>query len=290
MDAASSLMYGHHWTGRPTLEGDLENFRNNGLSDGFDNTKKLHAHQPTIEVSEEMLHIILTMVMDMVGEAFFNAYYRSGVGNPEGPEVNGKTITISDLYAIFNAWQIVRHIPNAGRIVEIGPGYGALAALLRDIYPDTEIILVDLPEHRPVTEYYLENTVGMDGISISTDLPEGTDVVIALRCMMEMPMPEVERYIEWIQASASWFYLINRYMKRNVTKWYPFDDFWRPVVSRNDYISGVMHEFLLERTDQPDDTLRNQLETLPPFFSGESAAIWMTGKLVQQDGTFRNGH
>lgn len=278
------MMYGPHWTGRPTLEGDLENFRNNGLSNGFDDTKRLKPDQPKTDVPEEALKGILAMYLSMVGEDFFNAYYQSGVGNPEGPEVLGKIITYSDLHALFNAWQIGRHIPDVSQIVEIGPGFGALAALLRKIYPRAQITLIDLPEHKPVVEYYLKETVGLEGVSITTDLPEGADLVIALRCMMEMPPSEVERYIDWMQDNdVPWFYLINRYLKQNLTKHYPFDDYWLPVVNRNDYITGTIHELLLQRTTEPSDILKNQLETLPPFIHDNRVAIWMVGKMTMME-------
>ena len=280
-------MYGDHWTGRPTLEGDLENFRNNGLSDGFDGLKRLHPNQPPCDIDETTLKGLLAMFVSMVGKEFFQAHYRCGVGNPVGPEVRGYTLTYSDLHAVFNAWQISRHIPDPDRIVEIGPGYGALTAILRGLYPKAELVLIDLPEHRAVLEYYLDETVGLDNITITTDLPGGADVVIALRCMMEMPASEVERYIYWMQRNdVSWFYLINRYMKKNITKWYPFDHYWLPVVNRNDYITGMLHEFLLERTVDPTNILHDQMETLPPFIHDDEAwgdlraAIWMKGQMT----------
>jgi len=280
-------MYGDHWTGRPTLEGDLENFRNNGLSRGFDDIKRLHPgkkngpNPPEVTVPQSSLEGIMAMCVSMMGKKYFEAFYRCGVGNPVGPEILGETITYSDLMAVFNAWQINRHIPDPDRIVEIGPGFGALAAILRSIYPKAEIVLIDLPEHTPITEYYLEETVGLENITITTELPDGADVVIALRCMMEMPMSEVERYIDWIQKNeVSWFYLVNRYMKKNITKLYPFDHYWLPVVSRVDYITGVIHEFLLERMVNPMSILNNQLETLPPFIHNEKFAVGMDGRMT----------
>jgi hypothetical protein len=245
MDAASRIMHGPHWTERPALEGDLANFRNNGLSRGFDGIQRLHPGEkdgpnpPENATPKSALEAMVAMNVSMMGKEYFLDHYRCGVGNPDGPKVMDETMTYSDLMAVFNAWQINRHIPDPDRIVEIGPGYGALAAILRGIYPFAEIVLIDLPEHRAVTEYYLEETVGLDNITITTELPDGADLVIAARCMMEMPMSEVTRYLEWIQKNdVSWFYLVNRYMKKNVTKWYPFDHRWLPVVSRVDYIHG----------------------------------------------------
>lgn len=272
-------MHGAHWKERPRLEGDLSNFRNNGLSNGFDNTRRLHPDQPPTEVSDDVLRGMLNMYLSMVGLEFFLEYYQSGVGNPEGPKFQGKTVTNSDLHALYNAWIIARHIADPERIVEIGPGYGALAATLRRLYPNAEIVLVDLPEHRPVTEYYLEETVGLKNITITTELPDTADLVIALRCMMEMPPEEVEKYIDWVQGNdVSWFYLINRYLKQNVTKFYPFDDHWLPVISRNDYLTGMLHEFLLKRMAYPSDMLQSQLETLPPYIY-ENSLTWMKGSL-----------
>jgi hypothetical protein len=274
-------MYGPHWKGRPTLEGDLENFRNNGLSKGFDNTLRLNTDDPPTDVPEIVVKATLGMYVSMMGEKFFDTYYRCGVGNPGGITERGKTITLSDLHAVYNAWQLIRHIPEADTIVEIGPGYGALAAILRELYPDAEIVLVDLPEHRPVTEHYLSETVGLDNITFTTELPPRADIAIALRCMMEMPPSEINKYFDWIQnEDVEWFYLINRYFKCNVTKWYPFDNYWTPMISRNDYLTGVLHEFLLKRSTKPSDVLKNQLETLPPYIYGEDGIVWMKGTMT----------
>lgn len=277
-------MHGEHWRPRPMIDGDLANFRNNGLSRGFDDVLDRRPSAPVRKVSDDFLTAFYAIHRSFIDASFFQKYYCNGVGNPEGPTIDGYLLTLSDLHAIYNAWTLWRTIAPPKRIVEIGPGFGALAAILRQVYPDTELILIDLPEHQKVLTYYLEQTVGTDNITITSDIPESADVVIALRCFMEMPMDEVCRYLEWIQSSGvHWFYLINRYIKKNVLKEYPFDDRWLPFVSRNDFSTGQIHEFLLARTEDDAGMLRKQLDILPPFYfarGDEEMMVTFKGQLT----------
>ncbi len=281
-ETESSLMHGDHWKPRSIIDGDLANFRKNGLSRGFDNCSRLDPKKTSQVLSENLLLAIYSMYCSMMGKDFFDKYYISGVGNPDGPTVDGHILTISDLHAIYNAWTLWIHVDNPNRIVEIGPGFGALASILRRLYPDAELVLVDLPEHKKILEFYLNKTVGMDGITITTELPDGADIVVALRCLMEMPDNEVNKYIGWAQENdVSWFYLINRYIKKNIMKFYPFDNKWVPFVSKIDYITGQLHEFLLSRVKEEIDLFSNQLMMLPPYHFGDSVVGFkggMTGK------------
>jgi hypothetical protein len=276
--AESSVMHGEHWRKRPVLDGDLENFRNNGLAAGFDNALRLHEDAPEVIISEGLLHVLYATFRSVMGEEFFDTYYTSGVGNPEGPMVQGYCLTLSDLYAVRNAWQLARFIDSPKRIVEVGPGYGALAAILRRLYPDAEIVLVDLPEHHKVLEYYLSE-MEVD-VEVTTELPDGADVFIALRCLMEMPPDEVRKYLHWAQETdVHWCYIVNRYLKCNVLKYYPFDRRWQPIISANDYVTGQIHELLLERDEEESDLLQATLDCLPPYNMDGNMMIWFKGEM-----------
>lgn len=288
MEAQSSVMHGDHWKPIPKIDGDFANFRNNGMSRGFDGIQPVDPTKPLDKMPDKSLMITYGMYASMMGGDFFDKYYDNRVGNPEGPEVDGRILTQSDLLSIYDAWAISQHVHNIGHIVEIGPGFGALSGILKKIYPNAKLTLVDLPEHEPVTRYYLENTVGMENIEITSELPDSADLVIAIRCLMEMPTNEVAKYIDWIQKSdVSWFYFVNRYFKKNVTKWYPFDNKWLPVINRSDYITGQLHEFLLKRTEEESNILKHLLDTIPPFVMPNSEIIaWWKG-IIQVTGNVR---
>lgn len=264
-------MHGKHWRPRPVPEdADLANFRNNGISDGFDgyswvgNNGKKVCKQEGVELAYKLIHSI-------VGEGFFNEYYPQGPGNPVKVEVDGREITSSDVTAVYNAWQLGRWFAPPAHIVEIGPGYGALTHILRRMYPLARFTLVDLPERHPVLEYYLGETIGLHDIEITTELPEDADVVVALRCLMEMPNEEIKRYFDWLQkeSGASYFYLINRYFKYHALKSYPFDKHWIPLVNQTEIPFRKMHELLLQRVEDESLLLDMILETLPPYVVGD---------------------
>lgn len=257
-------MYGKHWAGRTLSNDDLRNFRRNGSTDGLDGSRYVEEGQGSITKGSEFLY---HCVLSLCGQQFIDKYYRCGVGNPDAVEHMGKQLTISDVMAIYNAWQLSRFLDEPKHIVEIGPGYGALSSILKSMYPDARITLVDLPEHHAFQRYYMEETVGLDGVTVTTELPLDADVVIALRCMMEMPDKEVSRYLSWLQsiASVKIFYLISRYLKYTILKEYPFDDDWAALISQATFIQANMHEFLLMRLPEHAGMFRSQLNSLPPY-------------------------
>lgn len=263
-------MYGQHWRPRP-VDGDLSNFRNNGISRGFDGYSWVSHDGQIRELHEDGVILSYDIVKTIVGAEFFKEFYFSGPGNPPFVERDGFRLTSSDIIAIYNAWQLARWFPAPAHLVEIGPGYGALTAILRRIYPDTHITLVDLPERHAVLNYYLTETVGRNSIDITSDLPETADVVVALRCLMEMPVSEINRYFDWVQnkSGADYFYLINRYLKYTQLKAFPFDNYWIPLVNQMDIPARKMHELMLQRTPEDNLLLKMTLETLPPYIAGE---------------------
>jgi len=260
----SGMMYGKHWPGRELAHDDLLNFRRNGSTDGLDGNRYVEEGVGTITKGSEFLY---NCVLSLCGQQFIDKYYRCGVGNPDTVACMGKQLTISDVMAIYNAWQLSRFLDEPKHIVEIGPGYGALSSILKSMYPDARITLVDLPEHHSFQRYYMEETVGLDGVTVTTELPPDADVVIALRCMMEMTYKEVSRYLSWLQsiASVKIFYLISRYLKTTILKEYPFDDDWAALISQTTFIQANMHEFLLMRLFEESGMFRAQLKSLPPY-------------------------
>lgn len=61
-------------------------------------------------------------------------------------------------------------------ILEIGPGFGMLAYILKNYFPNARIVLVDLPESLTISAWYLENT--LPGVR-SLYLPSGQGAVVA---------------------------------------------------------------------------------------------------------------
>lgn len=259
-------MYGDHWRGRSIPESDLVNFRRNGMSAGLDGLTR--RDQPIDEkcAFPGRAKLELIQLLNTAGIEFAKELIDVGVGNPYYAKAAGIKVTQSDIEACFNAWRVSQFC-EPKHIVEIGAGFGALAVMLRKLYPSARITIVDLPEHKTFQEYYIEKVVGMEGIEITTELPDDADTVIALRCFMEMPRAEVDRYFTWLQGltSIKHLYLINRYIKRNVLKMYPFDNNWRILLSQTFWPSAEIHELMLGRTEHSSDVVHKALQALPPF-------------------------
>ena len=262
-------MYGAHWKGRTLDYSDLENFRRNGLTDGLDGWTRTDGLK---HEDDSNVIFVYEIVSSIVGERFFREIYTSGVGNPMVVEHKGYRLTSSDVISVYNAWQLKRFVPHAEKIVEIGPGFGALSRHLRRLYPDAHITLVDLPEHSEFQRYYLQNTVGLKNYGIGQNLPDDADLVIALRCLMEMPPTEVKKYFEWMQSrpSIKAFYTVNRYAKQEaVLKEYPFDAKWGIAVSQPAVPQNNMHEYLLFRMKQDNPSFLLQLDSLPIYMTSQ---------------------
>lgn len=286
---SNKAAHGPHWKGR-NLDGlDLEDFRNNGMSAGLDGYISLKRSTKDnngiiIEHGRET-RWFTDIIINFVGKEFFDKIYSCGPGNPITIEHLGYQLTDSDITAVYNAALISRYLRAPKHIVEIGPGYGALAANLRKLFPETAITLVDLPEHHKMQAYYLEQTVGLDGFTITDELPDDADVVIALRCIMEMTHQEAAKYMDWVQSrpSLEWFYIASRYTKVTILKDLPFDAKWVPLISQQDIFLRGIHEMILKRIDQNNGNFLYTLKCLPPFRGGKKYYEQTTGNITIMD-------
>lgn len=252
-----------HWAGFTGTQ-DVENFRNNGGSAGLDGRSRVGGEPAPMDIG--MGHF--AVLLDIVGDELLSRIYRdTEVGNPSARGRYGKyMITRSDTANAFNAWRLSQYLENGQSIIEIGPGYGCLAAMLRRLFPDSKITLIDLPNQRAIQQYYLDRTVGLDGFEwVEPEDVGAADVVINLRSFMEMTTEQVAGYFDLIQnrIKPRWFYCGNRYAKLTRIKEYPFADDWTARVSKPLWPENSCHEFLLERGGSG---FRQHLADLPPHF------------------------
>ncbi|NQV56604.1 MAG: putative sugar O-methyltransferase [Rhodospirillales bacterium] len=209
-------------------------------------------------------------------------------------------VNFHDLPLIYHAWQMSRIMatsPSVRPVVaEIGGGYGGLAAKLKMDFPDALCILLDLPEVTAVQHYYLAERFpgarivdyamwkagGADALSdadfavlpgwvIAKLAPASVSAVLNVRSMMEMTHPAIEFYFTHIQRvtlAGGLFYCANRYEKGEDPiriKDYPFDDFWRIVLSQSSPLQGHIHELVARRMETAAPfPVRAALKSLPP--------------------------
>lgn len=202
-----------------------------------------------------------------------------------------------DMGSLYYFWQVYRAAKKLDKehlvFADIGGGYGGVAAKMKKFFPDSTIILFDLPETNAVQTYYLSECfpnarIGLfedyakEGFSTDYDfwiLPgwclqafngQTIDMFCNMRSMMEMNLETVEFYIkqiEWVIKPGGLFYCANRYAKQvgdeiNKIKEYPFDANWNIKLSQSAVIQNHIHELLIQRDNGNDFDLGFSLESL----------------------------
>ena len=239
---------------------------------------------------------------DQLGDIEFNSLVGNPRRLEHQSENKKYFLNFDDLYHVYGAWQIHRVMDffkdskKIKNILEIGAGYGNLAHKLKSIYKDCRYIIIDLPEVLLIQHYYLSqnnpdykifnllsspDTHDIDNInadiilipfSLYSKLKFQFDMVINNRSFGEMPLEILNNYLNWIQKNISkdgFLYTVNRYVftkskDKNKIRNYPFDEYWKPIISQPQWLQTHLHEFLLRRTeDKPCPPLSFLLESFP---------------------------
>jgi putative sugar O-methyltransferase len=213
---------------------------------------------------------------------------------------------IHDLSNIYYFWQISRVADRlfeieAPIIAEIGGGYGGIVTKTKKRYPKARFIIFDLPELLAVQTYYIYKTFPNANILFLKDILERgdkiftedfdfiilpgwmidqvpdkfIDLVINMRSMMEMSLSVINFYFTHIQRtvkSNGLFACFNRYHKKSnsdediVLKDYPFDEFWKPIISQTSIVQNHIHDLIIKRqTGKSDFHIQDMLRSVPPF-------------------------
>ncbi len=262
----------------------------------------------------QIIHKVFEVVIEICGADFVLENLTPPVGSPSladitfhhpiATERNVVQVNLHDLILIYYAWQInrvIRHhyLNGVMNIVEIGSGFGGLAAKLKDLNPAAKIILLDLPEVTGVQTYYLQQRFPKCNFKFFEDLKERGDcifsdhnvdfiilpgwaienipknsieLVINTRSMMEMTMPTIDYYfkhIHRITASKGVFACFNRYLKNPGSiciKNFPFDKKWKILLSQSSVLQSHIHEMIVQRTALAQKfTVSQAMGSLVPF-------------------------
>ena len=230
------------------------------------------------------------MFGDKLDQILFNSEIGNPRGYEFKDKNNNFFLNFDDLYHVYSAAQISRVINNfnlgskINRILEIGGGYGNLATKLKKLFSKSQYLIIDLPEVLLIQHYYLSKTfpnqkiinlvddskfsknILYDGefdfllipFNIYQEMNLEFDLVINTRSFGEMPIHILKDYFSLIQNNTVnnfLFYTTNRYVftkskDKNKLKDYPFDNFWKIIISQPQWLQSHLHEFLLMRTNQ----------------------------------------
>ncbi len=271
---------------------NLENFRNNHLSEGLDDH-----YSP-----QEQKKIYESLVSE-VGEEYVRSNLTDlNIGNSpdcfrvDGLVVDGgQNVHIKWLYELENA--VFKHA-DIRTVCEIGGGYGSFAQKIcakhKCVY-----IMIYLPEANLMSRYYLSRHFPIlkfllcneiEGKNISRKDIEKYDFIIIppwykladdvrvdlfinTRSMMEMNFNVIKRYFKIIQhhiSEGGYFFNINRYCKNSVGypikfSKYPYDNYWEVIVSKPSWWQEEsIHEIITRRIAHKGD-IQRELAKLDPI-------------------------
>lgn len=262
---------------------NLENFRNNQLSEGLDPTF-------TPEIQKEIYDQLVSEVGDRYVHRNLTA---KNIGNGRNNFIqNGLVVDGGQNYEInwLHDLEESVFVENKVSIVcEIGGGYGSFAQKIRSRL-GCKIILIDLPEANILSSYYLskyfpeasfllcdeieDKIISRDSIEkydfiiippwykLADDIV--IDMFINTRSMMEMNIGVIKRYFSLIQSHAkegTFFLNLNRYEKISVgypiqLSKYPYDQMWDVVLSKSAWRQKSHHFLLTRRTSSPGNIFK----------------------------------
>ena len=300
-----------HWLknfndGRKFLYENLENFRNNRLSDGLDDK-----YSP-LEQRDIFIQLLLENGIDFVFKNLLN----NNIGHSKDIfKVGEKYIDASKNFHIKWLSILERHIFSKSPtnvICEIGGGYGSLAEKILTNHKCT-YILIDLPETNFMSSYYLSQSLPEKKILFYSDLNKDKlslekidafdiiivppwvvfdenvkiDLFINTRSMMEMNHKTIESYFDLIQKHLNFggfFFNINRYYKDTVgypikLSEYPYDQNWLVKLSESSWRQEWIHLLITQRTSEISSEIEGELARIQelsiPFCNPDSyKTIW----------------
>jgi len=236
----------------------------------------------------------------------------SSIGKPHSFKIISKRgdevcVDGNDLTLIYFAtriagfWQNTHQDPPA-RILDIGGGYGGLAAKLAKIFPSAKITLIDSPEGNLLQRFYLHTVFSDIETKFDTQQSETAsifdtkfsiipirqfellyevewDLVINTRSMQEMNPEDVASYFDMIQNKlhvGGIFFNANQLVGGAAGMPYhisrsPYDNFWALLSANPNLIQVDNFEICTLRLDFENQLLRKYLKTLP------TNNIWRSG-------------
>ena len=255
---------------------NIENFRNNSLSDGLDT-------QPGSIKTQKKLY---NQLKNEIGIKYLRENLsNSNIGKLKNVlRIQNKLIDPNALFHIRQLYDIQNQIKKINLkpkiICEIGAGYGALSRLLIKKYKNAKYIIYDLPEANYLSSYYLLKNNPKKKFLFYCDVKNKNlslkdiknydiiivppwvnlkdikiDIFLNIRSFMEMDKNVIKKYFKLIQKRINTngiFVNINRYEKRTVgypvrIAEYPYDGKWKVIKSEPTWNSSHSHTLITER-------------------------------------------
>ena len=278
----------------------LENFRNTDEKPLSDTLDDYRSKRPMQEMYDNLCL--------QVDEVLIEQLLENSIGDPPSEKIfsrPGKDLqaTFNDLILISFANKIFNALSTKQRntelhVLEIGGGYGGLAAKLKKLLPLAHITIIDLPHAGLLQTYYLRSLfphalinvisfnfrdqIGYDNLQLadfsivpSTKIDllkqQNFDLVINSRSFMEMDQSIIKSYFDLIQTRLKvngLFFNCNRLWKNagdrptQIAR-YPYDDNWQLISLGTSFFQRNTVEVLSRRTDKKNAIFKSLIRRLP---------------------------
>ena len=248
--------------------------------------------------------ISFNLLKKKVGIEFIRKNSEGKIGNPKAFYYKKLNLTAHDISYIYYAWRIGKIKKFIGKnpvFLEIGAGAGHLSAKLKKNFPDSKIIIIDLPEVNCLQRIYHWNASPKAKIfdyvnykkkglkfffknkydyailpawAIKNIPNKSLDLVINTRSFQEMNSTAVKNYMYHINRTTKingFFYCVNRYVKDDSDKPIKikdsqFDEHWYFNISKEFFLQEWGHELLAVRTNLKNFYSSSKvLNKLPPI-------------------------
>jgi len=269
----------------------LQNFRNNDLSKGHDDSNY---------INEKSFKILVKKILEIIDKEFFEKNLKkNNVGNLKNLfDFEGKKIDPGDISLIKYLYDLEKNIFKKDKIevvCEIGGGYGGFAEKILNNF-DIKFISIDLPQTNILSTYYLSKnfpnkkifTLENNHKEINQDILNNYDILILpptinfvnfkvdlfinTRSMMEMNKSIIAYYFKFIEDNINkngYFFNSNRYVKKSLGeavyfKDYPYDKKWQIISSKKTFAQEHIHQLITKRhtTEEYYDEFIKELENI----------------------------
>lgn len=286
-------------------EKKIKNFRNNGLSDGLDNSRLVDLELLHSRLEEFKNHLMLfKKTFDEVN----NLFIKHNVGsNPSYIIQNGRFIDYVQLNHVILYLLLLENCFNKNKkinsVLEIGAGFGNLARIIIQEH-DFKYFIIDLPEALIMQSFYLKKFFPEKKICFPHDLQNSElteneiikyDIFLMIPSVkikeklnigcainsgsfMEMRMSDIKKYFSIIEENLindGFFFNNNRYFKDTSGEkiklhCYPYSNKWSVVYSKNYLNFKRLHLLITKKINSETNDIMEELKKIKKLTSNHA--------------------
>lgn len=170
-------------------------------------------------------------------------------GNPLVIKYKGRYVSYDLAMSIYEYFSIAEKLDfkDIKTITEVGAGYGRMAYVIKTLHPHIHYKLVDFKQTIDLQKMYLGRVIGLDGLEFLEphEIHGKCDLFIAVDCLNEFQEDEVNKYLDFINDNAEYFYISSPKESIEILRW------WKRLFSREHLLRDDYFEELYQCQIQP---------------------------------------